>query len=75
MVFRICPRKVVCDVREKSCSSRKETTNETVVKIKAPVNVTIVYWHYVQFTKQIEKLCYLAAFKQEVSRLTVIAAR
>jgi hypothetical protein len=41
----------MCDVREKSCSARKETTNENVVKVKEPLNVTVVYWHYVQFIK------------------------
>jgi len=67
MVLRFCRRKVVCDVREKSCSSRKETTNENVVKVKEPLNVTVVYWHCFQFTKEIGKLCYLAAFRQEVN--------
>ena len=39
----------MCDVREKSCFSRKETTNENVVKVKESLNVAVVYWHCIQF--------------------------
>ena len=50
MVLRFCPREVVYDVREKRCFSRKETTNENIVKVKELLNVAVVYWHYVHFT-------------------------
>ena len=63
----------MCDVREKSCSSRKGTTNESV-KGKEPLNVATVYWHYVQFIKEIGRLCNVAAFKQEVSAQVLLCA-
>jgi hypothetical protein len=65
----------LCDVRERSYYSRKETTNENVVKVKESLNVTVVYWHCAQFAKEIGKLCYLAAFKQEVNSQLLLCAK
>jgi hypothetical protein len=56
MVLRFGHRKVVCDVREEGCLSRKQATKENTAHVKEALNVAVFYWHYVRLTEEIGKL-------------------